>query len=257
MKKDVPAIIPVYDLTSESSNMVNYTVKGSSRDQEIFCESVTTINGWISLSNLRMKKSFSSSIEPVEHVSYCTSCIYLRDGSSYNIEGYQTIANRTIPLTTVDKIDSFDHTQQDMLPLWARTSEESAIEEANNKVKENNEKVRVSNCLKFSYCVQCGLEQHLRDLYFKEVPGWRRYSIFLFGKLFKVDQREWIEERRKQSDVASKLEEIKEEIIKEYNDKSVEWDGDLEYVEARGAGLYQRYGPDLGSTMVVKEKDGF
>jgi hypothetical protein len=254
--KNLPALIPSFSLTDEQSNIVIYSIKNI--EKEIFCEGVAVINGWVTMTNLRVKKSFVPKLKFVRPVgsysgAYLKEClgvtpchkkVYLGGTpchKEFTIEGYDNLASRTLPQKNVDNIDSFNQEQQKLLPLWALTSREQAFEEANKKVEEWNERTLKSNAMKFSYIVRSLLEEHLVTL----IPGWRR-------KFFLVDQKEWTDERRKQPDMQEKIDELIKDVEIVFNNKNVEFDGDLHYDATLGEKIYNRYGKEIDSRNIYE-----
>lgn len=224
-------------------------------DVLIFCESVSVINGWVTMTNLRRKKSYESSIEFIKTFNWynngssddCEKHLSAGDAphsSNSAVEGYETIVNRTLPQTVIEKIDSFNFDQSDQLPLWSRTTKEDAITGANKKVEERNRQVLITNRLKFSYFIRCELESYLMRL-FNKIPAHQRKEGW-FGLKKAMDANEWIAERRKESDIDGKIQEWVESYRAVYEKKNIEFDGELlSYDAEKGEKLYSEHGTGL------------
>jgi hypothetical protein len=259
--KNLPALIPSFSLTGEHSNIVIYSIKNS--EKEIFCEDVSVINGWITMTGLRILTKYIPSLEVVQPVTrYYGHLRPIRAGETISVhlgekiypskfkkEGFRTLANKILPEKTINSIDSYDSEQQKQLPLWARTSEEQAIETANAEVATHNESILKSNALKFSYFVRCELEVYLWGL-FNEIPKWKRN---FFGKEL-INGKKWVEERKKQPDIQKKVDEIIEEMKIAFNRTGfIEYEGEeLQYDVAMADELYKEHGNSLCSHNLVQ-----
>jgi len=260
--KNLPALIPVLTLTEEQFNIVDYSIKNILK--EIYCEGVTVINGWVTMTNLRVKKCAMPEFKLVRAVGFNVGrnsdgdwChgwndnnvyVYLCEEpniKSFSVEGYDTLAARTLPQKDIEGIDSFNYLQQEQLPLWARIPRKGSIEQANKNVEEFNDKTLKSNAMKFSLMVQGTYEWYLTSLY-KQIPKWKR-------SLFSIDQKEWENERRKQPDMQEKMDDFIEDMKIAFNKRDVEYDGDeLHYDAVLGKELYNCFGDEIGSHCVYE-----
>lgn len=254
-KKNLPALIPAFSLTPEKSNIVCYSIKSGERD--IFCEEVSNTNGWITMTNLRVQCSFFSEIKFIKQVGYQN-----REGSlfdriwwsgefpnkkNFQVNGYMTRASRVIPQKDINVINSYSEAEKGQLPLWALTTEDRARDMANKKVSEYNDKTLKSNALKFGLFIKCELEHYLFNKYY-EIPKWRR-------KLFNIKKHEWIEERKRQSDIQEKVDEIIEEVSTTFEKKGIEYEDGLLYDPEKAQNLYNKYGYRNGVSATHVEEE--
>jgi len=231
--KNLP--VKVLPLTEQTSNIVSYSIKNSSGAQ-IYCEGVTVVNGFVTMTNLRIQKDFKTKKDAIQCVGFSKTdaYIYLQNNSvEHSISGYKTLANRTVPQQCIDLIDSYGTEEQEQLPLWARTSEEEALKESARKAEEERNKILRSNGRKYCLIVKCAFENYLLKKYLA-IPGWRR-------KIFRIKKHEWIEEERQNPASEKILKEIVQGVCDAYIQKDVEYTGKLEYHKGVAEDLYDRH----------------
>jgi len=222
MNKNLPAIIPTYKLTEETTNIVCCRIDGGA--EEIFCESVDVVNGWIIMKDLRIKKLFLPDMKPISVAYSGNQNIRIEDSvskSRFLVEGYLAIANRTIPEKAVATIDSYSFSQQDQLPLWVHTDKAAAVESANEKVIEHNKIALKRNHAKFQETVT-------------QMFNYRYYTRFLrmnaiIKWAFRIEYKDWFAKQKKTPEARNILENIIEHVKKEYECINIEYEGVLEF----------------------------
>lgn len=195
-------------------NFVYYNISGVFK---VFCEEVSTYNGYVIMTNIRIETKVYATIEPIESIySYYGSTKRERlNNFNFNEAAYSFVDCRIIPEKAVQTINSYKDGSE--LALWVKTTKEAALKKANERVKEHNDKTRKKNCEVFSEIINESIERFL-DI---------KYSNFSRIKRMLNKKPEWKEKQRALPEFRKVIEDIIEEVKKDY--EGIEYEGTLQY----------------------------
>ncbi len=221
-KENALAIVPSFNLTDAESNIVKYTLKD--RNDEIFCEAVTVISGWVLMTNVREKKFFKPKMKAISRVEESAGgMVYAAmpyDPNNFTEEGYSLLASRTIPERAIKSVDSYNSAQKEQLPKWAITQERTAVEEANRKVLDYNKKIRFDNGKKFKSLIIISV----RNRYLNQFNNKNKAVKFCL----RVKWLKWFEQQLKSTEGKELIKKTTESIRAGYEKENIEYDGKLE-----------------------------
>jgi hypothetical protein len=221
MENNKNALIPVIKaLTEHPFNFVKYkNTKGGS--SIVFCETVSSFNGYIVMMNVRTKTSQEATIEPITQVLCQHSGLDTdrANKSSFYENGYTVMASKLIPEVSLIRIDSYGYDDGLKLVDWTQTTAEEAINKANEIVQAYNEKVLKHNCEIFSNIVDAHIEGH----FYKEY-----YKLPWYIKNFNMKST-WVKKQKKLPEYQKLLEGKISSVKSQYQKAEFQYEGELIY----------------------------
>lgn len=217
-EKNLP--VPIMKTLAEyPHNFVKY------RDSEkchttVYCQTVTSFNGYITMVNLRVKSFIVPSIDPI-HQALCNhyDSLYTeaKTAEDFSEKGYSVIASKVIPEKALIRINSYDENTD--LVGWSHTSEEEAVRKADEKVKAYNNKILKHNRDIFSNIVDAEIRKHFSI----------EYAKLIWIKLKFIKKSTWVEKQKKLHGYLKLREDKILQVKNQYQGKNIQHEGELEY----------------------------
>jgi len=217
-EKKLPVLI-MKTLAEYPHNFVKHK-NSENNHTTVYCQNVASLNGYITMTNLRQEISMTPSISPIPQVLcdyYGGLYTSIKDAGDFYEKGYSVMASKIIPEKSLIRINSYDDGAE--IVDWARTTAEDAKKKANERIKAHNDKILKHNREIFSNIVNTEIRIHFSTEYGK---------LIWYKKKF-IKKAAWTEKQKKLHGYLKLREDKILQVKNQYREKEIQYEGELEY----------------------------
>jgi len=216
-EKNLP--VPIMKTLAEyPHNFVKYK-NSETNHTVVYCQNVASLNGYITMTNLRQEVSMTPSISPIPQVLchyYDGLYTSIKKAGDFYEKGYSVMASKIIPEKSLIRINSYDDGAE--IVDWARTTAEEAVRKANEKVTAHNDEILKHNREIFSNIVDTEIRRHFSTEYNELI--WYKKNI---------KKSTWIEKQKKLHAYLKLREDKILQVKNQYREKEIQYEGELKY----------------------------